>query len=217
MNIFQEYYNQDGIDYGINSSRKRKILELIGQESGRKILDLGCCSGYLGEEIKKNNNYVVGIDISSQAVSRASAVLDQALVLDIQQDILPFADKYFDVVVLSEVIEHLFFPEKTLAEARRVLKDDGFIVITTPNFLFAGNRIKMLLGKFNYTNSGFYDRAHIHFYTRKSLIEFLNKAGFDVAAENHVPYYRFPEVLANWWPGFCAFQLIVKAKNNQIH
>ncbi len=213
MSIFEKYYNQKGIEYGINSTRRRKILELVGNIQGKKVLDVGCATGYLGQAIKELGNEVIGIDVSSRAVEEAKKVLNQALVLDIQEDDLPFGENYFDVVILAETIEHLFWPEKTIEKIKRVLKKDGFIVISTPNFLILPNRIKMLLGQFRYTDSGFLDRGHIHFFTYRSLLEFLAKTGLAVVEENHVPYFRFPEFFARTWPNLCAFQLVIKVKS----
>jgi 2-polyprenyl-3-methyl-5-hydroxy-6-metoxy-1,4-benzoquinol methylase len=88
--------------------------------------------------------------------------------LNLEADQLPFGGDLFDVVILSEVIEHLFFPEKLIEKLKKFMKPDSFVVITTPNFLVFSNRIKMLFGKFEYAETGFFDRGHIHFFTRES-------------------------------------------------
>ncbi len=130
MSIFRKYYNQEGIEYGINSTRKRKILELINNAQGKKVLDVGCATGYLGQAIKELGNEVVGIDVSQRAAKEAQKVLDKVLVLDIQEDDLPFPENYFDIIILAETIEHLFWPEEVIEKIKRVLKDDGTIWIS---------------------------------------------------------------------------------------
>ena len=211
MSVFKQYYNQDKDKYGINSNRRKKILDLIGPTDHKKILDLGCSTGYLGKSLKKDNNQVVGIDISEKAAQEAQKELDQVFVCDLQEEELPLAEKSFDIVVLAEVIEHLLFPERAIEKAKKVLKDDGVIIITTPNFLVLSNRLKMLLGKFQYAEDGFLDRGHVHFFTYKELKRFLANNNLKVLEENNITYFRVPDFLSKIWPNLFVFQVIIKA------
>ncbi len=211
MNIIQDYYNRINFNYGMTSSRRKKILSLIGNVTNKKIIDIGCANGYFGRLLQESGNEVFGFDISEQAIAESKKVLSSAEVLDIQKDILPFESGSIDIAIFSETIEHLFLPEKALQEIKRVLKDNGYVLITTPNFLVLSNRIKMLLGNFTYTESGFLDRGHIHFFTYKSLVKILDDCGFIVMGQNHVPYFRVPDFFAQYMPNLFAFQIIVKA------
>ncbi len=157
-------------------------------------------------------NEVVGVDISEKAINEAKKVLDNALILDVQEDNLPFPENYFDIIILTETLEHLFLPEKAIEQSKRVLKNDGFIIVTTPNFLVLSNRIKMLFGHFKYTDSGFLDKGHIHFFTYKELLSFLNQEGLKIVMENHLVCFRFPEFFIRVSPSLFAFQFVVKAQ-----
>ena len=66
---------------------------------------------------------------------------------DFEQDRLPFDDNTFDGIVCLEVIEHVWSTDNILGEAERVLKPDGWLLLTTPNYLFWRYRIKYLRGK----------------------------------------------------------------------
>ncbi len=210
MEALSEYYNKKK-NYGINSSRQRKILSLLGSVENSKILDVGCAAGYLGEKIKRPNNEVIGVDISRSAVNEAKKKIDQAFTADLLKDPLPFEDGYFDQVILAEVIEHLFYPEKALKKIGRVMKKEGRLVITTPNFLVISNRLKMLGGHFCYTEEGFLERGHIHFFTYSELVKILEENGFGIEKEDHLAYWRAPSFLACLWPSLFAFQFIVRA------
>lgn len=214
MDVFKKHYNNKEINYGINSVRKRKIFELLGDVKDKKILDIGCATGYLGKEIKeKGAQKVCGIDISENAINEAKKNIDEAVALDIQKDELLFLENYFDAIILSEVIEHLFLPEIAVQKIRKVLKKDGFLIITTPNFLVFSNRIKMFLGKFQYTESGFLDRGHIHFFTYDSLIDFIKKNGFVVMEENNMIHPKIPDFIGKRFPNLFTYQIIIKVKN----
>lgn len=88
--------------------------------TGKKILVLGCSTGYDTSFLAKNND-VHGIDIMPQAVIEARRNGIKAIVWNIE-DGLPYSDEEFDIVVCKEVLEHLINPEFAMSEIKRVLK-----------------------------------------------------------------------------------------------
>lgn len=110
--------------------RSRKILRLM--DSGR-ILDVGCGRGRMLDEFRKRGWETFGTELSEQAASAAR----EELGLNVRAITLEewgFEDKFFDVITLGHVLEHLPDPHRTLREVSRILKDDGLLVISTPNF-----------------------------------------------------------------------------------
>lgn len=85
------------------------------------------------------------------------------------------------------------------------------MILTTPNFLVWTNRIKMMFGKFAYTETGFFDRGHVHFYTLQMLVKDLTGAGFVIAETNHIMHPKIPDFIGSMWPSLFAFQFVVKA------
>lgn len=83
--------------------------------TGLKILDVGCGNGWQTQFFLENND-VYGLDISESNIKQAKSRGINASVYDLEKP-LPFADEYFDVVVCSEVLEHLFFPVEVIAVA----------------------------------------------------------------------------------------------------
>ncbi len=66
---------------------------------------------------------------------------------DLERTPYPLEDETVDVVLLTEVLEHLRdYPAQALAEARRLMRPDGLLVLTTPNAAYLGNRVKLALG-----------------------------------------------------------------------
>jgi SAM-dependent methyltransferase len=99
----------------------------------RRVLDAACGEGY-GTAMMANAGakLAVGIDIDEKAVEHARGQYG----LEFRQgDVaaLPFEDSSFDLVVSFETIEHVREGERVISEFRRVLTDDGLLVISTPN------------------------------------------------------------------------------------
>ena len=99
---------------------------------------------------------------------------------------LPFRDGTFDAVVATEVIEHVRYPYRLLREIRRVLRPGGHVLLSTPNVAIPANRIALaVFGLFpdDRTLHEEPDVGHIHFFTRRSLLEAVGKEGFRIARE----------------------------------
>ncbi len=198
----------------ISRWRKNAILSLF-PSSAKKVLDIGCSDGQLGKIIKdKFQVEVHGLDISAEALALAQDNLEKTFLLDINSDEWTdkLTDNKYDVVILSEVLEHLFAPDKVLAEVKKILADKGEVIITIPNLLFWKNRLKIFLGKWEYTDQGLMDRGHIHFFSWHSFVKMLDKAGFYITASKHHLPTRGTKWLGKIFPGLFAYQFIVRAK-----
>lgn len=126
-----------------------RYIFAAGLTEDKVVLDVACGTGYgTGYMMEKGAGEVVGVDISVAAVdyarerfgknNKASFVCADAIRL-------PFVDDTFDVVVSFETIEHMRQYRKFLAECRRVLKEDGLLVCSTPNRrIFSPNLTKPL-------------------------------------------------------------------------
>lgn len=111
-----------------------------------KVLDVGCGSGDLGGTIKERfQSEIHGIEINPEAINNSKKRGILVKKADIE-DKWPYKDREFDVVTATEIIEHVVNPDHFLREARRVLKKDGHIIITTPNLAAWFNRIIFLFG-----------------------------------------------------------------------
>jgi len=111
----------------------------------KKVIDLGCGSGYGSAELAKKAESVVGVDVSEEAILEAK---EQYIAANLQFQVgsleqLPFADASFQLGVCFEVIEHLSEYRSLLAEARRVLAPGGQLVISTPNVAYYAESRKL--------------------------------------------------------------------------
>lgn len=98
--------------------------------NGLMILDVGCGDGVIGEPIVKMGNYVTSVELPTIATMAQRCGVPSVVAGDAEH--LAFASSSFDVVLASEVLEHLWKPQKFLDEAHRVLRCNGYLIIETP-------------------------------------------------------------------------------------
>ena len=96
---------------------------------------------------------------------------------------LPLEPASFDVVLLGDVIEHLRDPVAALARLRPLLRPGGRLVLSTPNVANWAIRLSLLAGRWRYTDRGILDRTHTHLFTRATLRETIERAGYRGGAD----------------------------------
>ena len=104
--------------------------------AGRRVLDVGCGTGYGSAELARSAASVTGIDFAAEAVDHASSHYSGIRFVQGSASALPFPAEAFELIVSFEVIEHLPDWPQMLAEVRRVLGPDGLFVVSTPNRVF---------------------------------------------------------------------------------
>jgi SAM-dependent methyltransferase len=111
-------------------ARYRLAAQLAG---ARRVLDVACGTGYGTAMLAAAGRSAVGVDLDPPTVAYARRRYGSAEYLVGDAAALPFEDAAFDLVVSFETIEHVPEPERVLAELRRVLAPDGWLVVSTPN------------------------------------------------------------------------------------
>jgi len=151
---------------------------LVG--ANKRVLDVGCSTGYLAKALGERGNVVSGIEYDPASADKARPLLAQLVVGDLEDEGIyaAFADGAFDVVVFGDVLEHLRDPLPVLRRARRLLAPGGSVVISVPNVAHGDVRLSLLAGRFDYRDTGLLDQTHVRFFTRTNLDRFLREAGF---------------------------------------
>jgi SAM-dependent methyltransferase len=134
----------------------------------------------------------------------------------------------YDVVLISHVLEHLVNPQPLLEKVHYVLAPDGILAVALPNVVTYRNRIKLLLGRFEYTKRGIMDETHVRFYTFETGRRLLERHGYNIIlsrAAGGFPLSRLRQVLipdarwavdrvaCTWLPGLFGFQSIYLARS----
>jgi SAM-dependent methyltransferase len=114
--------------------RRLNLIRQYAPLEGARILDIGCGLGVYVRKFREFSDRVYGIDIDAKRLIEGARTTPG--LMRSASETLPFGDAIFDVVVLNEVIEHVRDDAATLAEALRVLRPGGHIVIYAPNRLY---------------------------------------------------------------------------------
>ena len=115
----------------LDSFEKNKLLPLLTDIAGKKILDVGAGTGRLAMELERAGAQVTALDVSPRMLAKIKNKNIEKVVGDAES--LPFGDGTFDVVVAAFLIVHLKDPTKFFDEAYRVLKSGGILLVTNIN------------------------------------------------------------------------------------
>jgi methionine biosynthesis protein MetW len=157
-------------------------LDLIARRvgAGEKVLEVDCGPGVLAKMMQENGAEVTGTDLSVVAVQRAQAKGIPAHQVDVDTEPLPFKDASFDTVVSNSMIEHRFFPERSLDECVRVLRPGGRFIVCLPNIAHWLCRWWILAGRFPYVENSPTDELHIRFFTVSEAKKLCRARGLEV-------------------------------------
>ena len=163
------------------TSARPEMLEFI-PETAKKILDAGCGAGEFASTIKKRAECEVwGFELNENQANDAGKKIDKVICGDIEAKSSEVPDKYFDCIIFNDVLEHLKDPYSLLEKAKEKLTPGGCVVSSIPNVRYHKTLKGILFKKdFKYTDSGVMDRTHLRFFTKKSIIEMFEKAGYKV-------------------------------------
>jgi len=137
-----------------------------------RILDVGCAAGAFPKAASELGFSVVGVEPSAWLAEYGRREYD----VDIRQGVLEpgiFPPTSFEIVSMWDVIEHLPNPNGILLTIRDLLQDEGLLIINYPD---VGSLASRLLGK----RWPFWLSVHLTYYTRKTIVRQLQRAGFDV-------------------------------------
>ncbi|MGB7069794.1 MAG: methyltransferase domain-containing protein [Pyrinomonadaceae bacterium] len=190
--VVGEYYTGDRTEIEAGRKRYEAVTEFLLAEIARlkapgKLLDVGCGYGFFLIEAGKKGWAVFGTDLSEVAVeyARVQHGLENVYLSDLAGPI--FEDKKFDVINLTNVLEHVPSPTKTLVDCRNLLDDRGILMVRVPNMRFNDlkNKILPLLrilgigkgGDLCYLASP--PPVHLAGFSDSTLREYFSKVGLD--------------------------------------
>lgn len=158
--IYEERYSQE------QKVKYQKSLKQI-DVTEKTMIDVGCGSGLLFEQVAKCAKVVVGVDISRKLLSKAKEQAKRftnVFVVSADADHLPFIDNYFDVVTAFTVLQNMPKPIQTVAELKRVLCTGGRIVLTGLKKAFPLDRFMDTIENSGLSVSAFIDEESINCY-----------------------------------------------------
>lgn len=195
---------------------------------GSNILDVGCASGYFAKELQKKGCKTWGIEKDVKQAATARRYSEEVYTADLNnlnKDLFP--KKFFDYILFLDLLEHLTTAQRVLKLLKSNLKDNGRIIISVPNIAFISIRFALLRGKFEYQNMGIMDKSHVHFYTKKTILNLAGDCGLEIEKVdsacgfsqisligkylNHIPKY-WQYKITRFWDTLLAYQFILVCK-----
>lgn len=181
-------YHQDRIDFASlhQNSIDRVQLEMVPAAS--HVLEIGCATGYMSEYLTHDKQCrVLGIEPSAAhaeaARKRGLSVVDGLIDAPHTREQLAAYTRQqglFDVIFMSQVIEHISDPATTLTSLKELLAPDGVLIISTCSIVHWKCRLRILRGKWEYEDYGIFDRTHLRFFTIKSFRQLLEECGYTI-------------------------------------
>jgi len=159
------------------------LLSLIPKSKGReklRILDIGCGNGSLTHALAQQGYEVIGMEESSSGAEIAQRNFPDCQFIQgsIYSPPPTLLDNSFGVVISVEVIEHLYYPKELPRLAKRCLRPDGRLIVTTPYHGYLKNLALALVGVMDRHHTVLWDGGHIKFFSVKTLSQLLIAEGY---------------------------------------
>jgi 2-polyprenyl-3-methyl-5-hydroxy-6-metoxy-1,4-benzoquinol methylase len=180
------------IDYGWNSADAPGscaflaplVIKLLAHLKVKRVLDIGSGNGTLCSILEKHGFDAVGVETDQGGVECARAACPNIKfycfgVQDEPSELMS-KEKPFDAVVSTEVVEHLFSPHMLPIYAKQTLRDNGFLIISTPYHGYFKNLALSIFNKWDFHHTPLWHGGHIKFWSRATLTRLLGDNGFRV-------------------------------------
>ena len=198
-----------------------------------KVVEVGCMRGTLARVYLETHPHCVwhGIDIDPENIEHAKKVCTEGYLANIEQmtdlELRHFSNA--DTWIFGDVLEHLYDPWKLLDRIKLNAVNDFNIVACIPNSQHWSFQARINSGMMQYEDDGFFDRTHIRFFSRLTIIDMFLKAGFDIesmfsrvigfqGSEKYMPHIRAMAQVSGMDPeqaenDAMVFQYVVHAKH----
>ncbi len=180
------------------------LFELCGEllRPGAHVLDVGCGNGYTAGQFLARGCDIVGIDLSETGIALARQTYPAA-----RFEMLPADDQIlrrlgcspFDIIVSTEVIEHLYAPREYMKGCFKALRPGGKLVLSTPYHGYLKNLFISLLDKWDDHLNPLWDGGHIKLWSRATLSCLFTETGFDnlrFRGAGRIPYLWMTMLMA---------------------
>lgn len=178
-------YYQKGIEKNFlqrlwHQRKLEAVSELIGDARPKSILDVGCASGWFLSQIARRfpKAKYIGVDVYKKAIQYAKEHYPSLKFMVADAHSLPFPANSCDIVICTEVLEHVLKPELVISEIKRILKPNGIAVIEmdTGNILF-----RTVWYWWTNLRKGVWKDSHLHSFNTEKLGKMINKDGLVIS------------------------------------
>lgn len=173
------------------SGVRTDILAELPKDSEARILEIGCGTGATGEAALATGRagFYRGVEFDPDSAERARPVLTDVVCANVETiDPALIADSY-DVLILSEVLEHLIDPWGVMKALAPFVRPGGRVYASSPNISHHKVIRSLFAGRFDYETEGVMDRTHVRWFTPASYRDMFEEAGFETLSVGPVAPY----------------------------
>ena len=181
MSTLRLYEEKSG-NYFANA--RHDIVGRLRTDRDSAVLELGCGEGGTGQAALASGKAgrFVGIELNPTAADIARGRLTQVIEGDVESLDLDALEGQFDALIISEVLEHLTDPWRVLQKLGRCVRPGGQVFASSPNVAHWKVVRSLVLGRFDYQESGVMDQTHLRWFTPATYRKLFEQAGLDVVS-----------------------------------
>jgi ubiquinone/menaquinone biosynthesis C-methylase UbiE len=181
------------------------IFTLLNELAPQNVVEVGCMRGTLAKayfEVHPNSIWH-GIDIDEDNIEFAKEICTDAVVANVEHMTESDYARYqtSDAWIFGDVLEHLYNPWELLKKIRLNAQKDFTVIACIPNSQHWNFQARVNSGMMQYENDGLFDRTHIRFFSRTTMVELFEQSGYDVTqmfarnisfpgADKYMPHIR---------------------------
>jgi 2-polyprenyl-3-methyl-5-hydroxy-6-metoxy-1,4-benzoquinol methylase len=176
-----------GLDYSekpagyFNGARKSFVDVLLPNPKAR-LLEIGCGSGETAAYALAEGKcgWCCGVELCEEPAQKAREKIQKIIVGDVERTDLDFPNHHFDILLMSEVLEHLVNPWDVLRRLHKIMKPGAVVVAGSPNICHYHVILSLLRGKWNYEERGVFDATHLRWFSPSSYRKMFEDSKFAV-------------------------------------
>ena len=170
---------------GYYANTRDDIVSALPRPIGT-VLDVGCGSGGVGPGLRRAGaTHLTGIEVVPEQAELARAQYDEVIATPVEQA-LEQLDGPFDTILCLDVLEHLVDPELVLRRLTQVAAPGGRLQVSLPNARHVSLMKDLVFrGTFGYTEWGHRDTTHLRWFTRRDIVEAMERNGWAVQHVSH--------------------------------
>jgi 2-polyprenyl-3-methyl-5-hydroxy-6-metoxy-1,4-benzoquinol methylase len=175
---------------GYYENTREDVVRQLPRPIG-SVLDIGCGSGGVGPGLRRvGASKLTGIEVVAEQAERAREVYDEVIAAPVEQA-LDQLQGPFDTILCLDVLEHLVDPEAVMSDLHRVGAPGARLQVSVPN----GRHVSLVTdlvikGTFGYTDWGHRDRTHLRWFTRRDIVNAMERCGWRVQHVSHPELHR---------------------------
>jgi len=185
-------------DYSAKNERyfagaRRLFIDDLPANPEARLLEIGCGNGDTAAYALAGGKcgWACGVELCERAADAARSKLNRVIVGDVEKLDLNFPEQHFDILVMSEVLEHLVDPWAVLRRLRRLMKRRALVRSGSPNVCHHSVLRTLLAGQWHYDDKGIFDATHLRWFSPGTYRDMFESCGFRVDEAGPAAPLRF--------------------------